>query len=117
MTRDRRYATRYSFEAVAEIFELLTGVCWNARTSDLSIVGCYLETCNPLPIGTEVQLELTYKGQTFSTLGIVAHSRSSQGMGILFKATSSEQEEVLQKWLDQLSGARADPKLHPSAPR
>jgi hypothetical protein len=117
MTRDRNFATRYSFEAGAEIFELLTGVCWNARTSELSTVGCYLETYNPLPVGTEVQLELTYQEEIFSTLGIVAHSKSSMGMEILFKATSSEQEGILQKWLEQLSGIRTDPKVHPSAPQ
>jgi len=114
MTRDRRYATRYPFVAAAEIFELLTGASLNARTSDLSIVGCYLDTLNPLPSGTEVQLEITHEGEMFSTLGIVAHSNLNSGMGILFKAMSREQEILLQKWLDRLSG---DPEAPPLATR
>jgi hypothetical protein len=105
MTKEMRQATRYPLIANAEIVELQTGARIKARTSDLSLVGCYLDTLNPLPPSTNVQLQITHLGETFRTFGTVAHSMSNMGMGIEFTTTDQDQKKILRKWLDNLSGA------------
>ena len=104
MTNERRRATRYPLIAAVQIVELRTRASISARTSDLSLVGCYLDTLNSLPPGADVRLQIAYEGETFTTLGTVAHSTSNIGMGIKFRAIRQDQQNVLQRWIDQLSG-------------
>lgn len=104
MTNERRRATRYPLIAAVQIVELRSRASISARTSDLSLVGCYLDTLNSLPPGTDVRLQIVYDGETFTTLGTVAHSMSNIGMGIKFRAMRQDQQEILQRWIDQLSG-------------
>jgi hypothetical protein len=104
MTNERRRATRYPLIASVLIVDLRTGASINARTSDLSLVGCYLDTLNSLPPGADVRLEIAHEGETFTTLGTVAHSTSNMGMGIKFRAMRQDQQNILQKWVDHLSG-------------
>lgn len=104
MTNELPRATRYPLIAAAEIVELRTSATINARTSDLSLDGCYLDTLNPLPPGADVRLQITYEGDTFTTLCTVAHCASNMGMGTKFKSVRQDQQKVLQRWVDHLSG-------------
>jgi hypothetical protein len=103
MPPEQRRAPRYPLIAAAEIVELATATCIMARTSDLSLVGCYLDMVNPLPVGVEIRLRLAHHGKTFSTLGIVAWSKSNMGMEVTFIEVEQDQQRVLQKWLVDLS--------------
>lgn len=105
MTNERRRATRYPLIAPVQIVELRTGVSISARTSDLSLVGCYLDTLNSLPPGAGIRVQIAHEGETFTTLGTVAHSTANIGMGIKFISIRQDQQNILQKWVDHLSGA------------
>ncbi len=103
MADEKRRALRYSLIASVEIIELHTDTHFQAQTSDVSLVGCYLDMLNPLPLATSVKLTITHEEATFTALGTVAHSEPNMGMGIGFKEVEAEQLKVLQKWIENLS--------------
>jgi hypothetical protein len=59
---ERREGLRWSFVAPAELIDIRSGVRIQARTSDLSFKGCYIDTLNPFPVSTSVRLRI-YKGK------------------------------------------------------
>lgn len=73
-----------------------------ARTSDLSVVGCYLDTTNSLPIGTEVRVQIAHNDKTFTAFGIIAYCLPNMGMGVRFTDVDLEQHEILEGWLAAL---------------
>jgi len=99
MTPERRRAPRCPLIASAEVIELQTNTRLRARISDLSLVGCYLDTTNPLPVGTEVSLNISHNDATVAALGVVTHSQANMGMGIRFTDVQLDQNEILDGWL------------------
>ncbi len=104
MANELRRAKRYLLTAAAEIVDLSTGVCVSAHTSDLSLVGCYIDTLNPLPSGTAVKMRIAHDDETFFTFGTVVYSKSNMGMGIKFLKVEHNQSEVLRGWVNKLNG-------------
>ncbi len=49
-----RTSPRFTFIAEAEVAELGDGLRIVARISELSARGCYVDTVNPFPVGTEL---------------------------------------------------------------
>jgi hypothetical protein len=98
-----RRAPRYSLIVAAEVIELQTDTHIRARTSDMSLVGCYLDMMNPLPLGTDVRLQLAQQDTTFTALGTVAYTQANMGMGITFTVVEPDQQRVLEQWLAVLS--------------
>jgi hypothetical protein len=45
----------------AEVTELPRGARLSARTSDASRTGCYIDTLNPVPHGSQVMVRITSK--------------------------------------------------------
>jgi hypothetical protein len=107
MTDEMRRANRYPVVAVVEIIDLRTSMMITALISDLSLVGCYVDTLNPLPPGTDVRLHIMFENETFTAPGKVAHSMSNMGMGIEFTKLRRNEQEKLQKWLHSPNGNRA----------
>ena len=60
---DRRGATRFPLILIAEITELHESSVLNARSSDVSRSGCYIDTLNPVPLGTQVKIRLMRKDE------------------------------------------------------
>jgi hypothetical protein len=85
-----------------EVVELQSDTHLRARISDLSLVGCYLDTSNPLPAGTEVRLNILHQDATFSALGVVVHRQLNMGMGIRFTDVQLDQHAILERWLAEL---------------
>jgi hypothetical protein len=94
-----RRPPRHPLIAAVEITELQLNTRSKARTSDVSLVGCYVDTVNPLPVGTEIRVQLTHQGTTFTALGVVAHYEQNMGMGVSFTAVEPDQQVVLEKWI------------------
>ena len=55
MANERRRAPRYPLIATAEIIEPQTNLRLRGRTADLSLVGCYVEMRNALPVHTAIR--------------------------------------------------------------
>jgi PilZ domain len=102
MTIELRRATRHPIVASVEVRERRTNVMVRARTSDLSTVGCYVDTLNPLPASTDVELRISYNDEIVTIRGAVAYAKANMGMGIEFVEMQVNQLKVLQKWLDEI---------------
>jgi hypothetical protein len=105
MQSERRRAPRYQFLADAEIVELRSEAHFKVRTSDVSLFGCYVNSVNWLPAGTDIQLRVTHNDTTFTALATVARSEPAMGMGVRFTVVESDQRTVLKNWLADPSRA------------
>jgi PilZ domain len=73
-----------------------------ARTSNLSLFGCYVETTEPFPEETKVSVKITHGGTSFAAQGRVAHSKPSFGMGVAFTTIEPRSQAILENWLVSL---------------
>jgi len=99
---ERHRALRHSFVAGIEVTEVQTEKHFVARTKDLSIFGCFVETATPFPENTKVRLRISHGGVNFVTQGKVAYSRPNSGMGIAFTSIEPSSLPVLDAWLADL---------------
>jgi hypothetical protein len=98
---DRRGAARYALIVLAEVTELSSGTKLNARTSDMSRTGCYIDTLKPFSKGSSVDVVFAYRGETVQINATVAYVNRGLGMGVQFKeAISDDQWAVLDRWLE-----------------
>ena len=103
MDHERRRAPRYHLVAEAEIVEILSNAKLAAKSSDVSLVGCFMNAASSLPVGTDIRIQLKRRGVTFTSLGVIARAHP-MGMGVSFSKTQKDQEELLQKWLGEVKG-------------
>jgi PilZ domain len=96
---DRRTHPRYEFTAAVEILAGESGARIETRVRDLSQQGCYVDTNEPLPLGTVTDVRITKGAQLFEAPARVVYSRDSKGMGLVFTAIEPEQHRTLGKWL------------------
>jgi len=96
---ERRRARRVPFMAYAEVTDRRTGFRMNARISELSMCGCYVDTLNPLPRGTSAQLQIRNRDEVLSVPGRVAYQHAACGMGLAFGELSEPEKKALEGWL------------------
>jgi hypothetical protein len=99
MDQERRREPRIPFIASAEVLAQNVGSRLQARISDLSVSGCYVDTINPLPDGTSVQVKIFNNSQLFEAPATVVYSHTHLGMGLAFREVQSNSQNVLQNWL------------------
>src|SRR6266852_7216104 len=99
---ERRCATRLPFIAPVEMVEMCTGSRIQARTSDLSLQGCYVDTLNPLPVGAAVRLRIHRSGMILDVLANVSSRHAGSGMGLVFGEIAETQRAVVESWLGEL---------------
>jgi hypothetical protein len=106
----RRANPRFSFFAEAEA-TLRDGTSVAAQVSELSSHGCYIDTLEPIPIGTELRLRIC-NGMTSCELpGKVIYMHSGNGMGIfgmgvVFGKMAAKQHSAIETWLRELASKR-----------
>lgn len=103
---ERRTNDRQMFTVTAEVVEFVTGARFSSRTMDLGPGGCFVDTTNPLPVSTKVQLKLTKGQTTLQTGGTVVYSQNGLGMGIAFSNLEPEQQKSLDSWLSGMAAER-----------
>ena len=96
---ERRAAPRYAMVLAAEVVELPRGARLSARTADISRTGCYIDTLNPIPVGSEVRVRITHHEQLFEAQGRVVYVSAGLGMGVAFVTIAPEQLTLLDRWL------------------
>jgi len=99
VTVERRNAPRYPMVLAAEVVELPRGAKLGARTSDIGRTGCYIDTLNPIPAGSQVRLRITHHDEVFEAIGRVVYVSPGLGMGVVFEAVATEQLARLERWL------------------
>jgi PilZ domain-containing protein len=102
--RKQRSVLRCSFVASAEVTELDSGSSTklSARTSELGLGGCYVDTLNPFPDGTPVRVRILRDGGVFETNAKVAYCDQGFGMGLAFIEITPSQRAILENWLAEL---------------
>ena len=101
---DRRSAPRYPLIVLANVTLLGSNVTLNARTSDVSRGGCYIDTLQPLDKGSAVSVRLTQKQEVFEALGTVVYVSPGLGMGVQFhEPLPAAQLAVLDRWFAPLA--------------
>lgn len=103
---ERRIATRQPFSAEAVVVDPHANIRVQARCSDLSLEGCYVDTLNPLPQGTISHVELRTADGIFEAVARVNSSHMGMGMGLCFQDLTPDQISVLDHWLSGKPGGR-----------
>src|SRR5580704_19460826 len=88
---ERRTFPRYALSTEAEVVEAQSRNRMNARVSDLSRMGCYVEMMSPFPLGSNLKMRILKNKTPFLAQGPGAFS-------------SAEQIRLREKWIDELSG-------------
>jgi hypothetical protein len=100
----RRSVLRCHLVATAEVTELGSGsrARLSARTSEIGLGGCYIDTLNPFPESTRVHVRILRDGGVFESNARVVYNDSRFGMGLAFADTTGDQRAVLENWLAEL---------------
>jgi len=103
---ERRAHPRYHFTACVAAIDTKYRTTMNARTSDISRGGCYVDAFCPFPVNSDVKLRLTSEKRSLVTKAKVVCSRTGMGMGLEFRELEEPQLRVLDEWLGELSGMK-----------
>jgi D-serine deaminase-like pyridoxal phosphate-dependent protein len=98
---ERRTAPRFTMVLAAEVVESPSGAKLNARTADISLSGCYVDTLNPLPAGSRVRVRITHHQEVFQAIGRVVYVSPGLGMGIAFLSVEPEEYARLNRWFTE----------------
>jgi hypothetical protein len=98
----RRSVRRCTLVASAEVTELGSGTLLSARTSELGLGGCYVDSLNPFPEGTLVGLRILRDQGVFETKAKVAYCDARFGMGLAFTEMTPDQRSLLEAWLIEI---------------
>lgn len=101
---ERRGTERHMFTAGADVRELSSGARFSTRTTDLGPGGCFVDTTNPFPVGSKLQLTLHKGKSSFETAGTVVYSQNGLGMGVAFDGVDDAQRMSLANWLSDVTG-------------
>jgi hypothetical protein len=97
---DRRDSPRFALTLVAVVTELATSNVLNARSSDVSRSGCYIDTLQPLALGAEVNILLRSGDEIFETTARVVYMCPGLGMGVNWGIHLPDRTiAILDRWL------------------
>jgi hypothetical protein len=99
---DRRDSPRFALTLVAVVTELATSNVLNARSSDVSRSGCYIDTLQPLTLGAEVNILLRSGDETFEATARVGYMCPGLGMGVNWGMNLPDKTiAILDRWLSK----------------
>lgn len=106
----RRVNPRYTFFADAEA-TLPDGTLVLGQLSELSSRGCYIDTLEPIPIGTQFHLRICDGLNSCELQGRTIYMHSGSGLGIfgigvLFGELPVSPRSAIEVWLNELAGKR-----------
>ncbi len=101
---ERRLHSRFPFTVSVEAIDPQSQAKLIARTSDVGLGGCYVDTLNPFAAGTVIKIRLTKDEVTLEADAKVTFSQVGMGMGVAFISAIPRQFRIFQKWLNELTG-------------
>jgi hypothetical protein len=106
----KRANPRFAFFAEAE-FTLRDGTSLLGQLSELSARGCYIDTLQPVPNGTELRLRISDGMSSCELPGKVIYMNAGGGLGIfgigvLFGGMTVDQRSAIDMWLRERAGMR-----------
>lgn len=94
---DRRERSRHACQLGAEVYRLGSSVPTRCSLSDISTGGCYVETTDPFPSGTAVQIVVRTRDMKLRVQGSVQAVHRAFGMGVAFSLKTAEEREQVQQ--------------------
>jgi hypothetical protein len=105
---ERRRSPRFACSGRARVVSLpFNGVALSGKILDLSLGGCYIETAQPLPCGTLVEVIVQVDASSFRALGQVKDSRDRSRAALEFLQLSAGGRDLLRELVAQLARLRA----------
>jgi len=100
-TGDRRLLPRASLATQVECDRCMS----LAFSRDVSMCGMFIETTNPLPVGSSltVRFNLDQKDRVVAATAHVSYHVEKMGMGILFDEIEPQDRAAIQEYVDNLS--------------
>ena len=96
---DQRRSERIPLDTEVE-FES-AGARVRAKITNIGLLGVFIETNSPLPVGSRLRLKFSLMGgQEFEAEGLVAHRQTGLGMGVAFISLGSGQAKRVKKFLE-----------------
>jgi hypothetical protein len=89
---------RFAFGGSALLFEPATKTKVSTAVLRISLHGCYVHLPFPYLVGTRLELEISFLGDSFEASTTVVHA-DRWGMGLAFDAVKPQSTAVLEKWL------------------
>jgi len=104
---ERRRNSRFHFSATVDAIDTKSDLKVSGRTGDLGLGGCYVDTLNPFPVGTETKIRIFRGNETFEARAKVVYSLNGMGMGLAFTSIDPKQMQLFQKWLPEANAETA----------
>ena len=101
---DRRIYPRFEWSTAVKLGTPGGGPTAQARLSDISLGGCYLDMLAPSPIGTRLYVTFGVEKGHFEAIADVKFSVPRMGMGLQFVSISEQSRALLEKLSRGLSG-------------
>jgi hypothetical protein len=99
---NKRAVRRIQLVASVEVTERGSQTELSARTSEIGLGGCYVDTLSPFPDGTLVHVRIIRDGGAFACEAKVVYVHACFGMGIAFTNIALDQRRLLQNWIADL---------------
>jgi CheY-like chemotaxis protein len=100
---DRRGLSRHACRLGAEVYLLGSTVPTRCSLSDIGTGGCYVETTEPFPSGTAVQIVVRTRDMKLRIQGSVQAVHRGFGMGVSFSPKTAEEREQVQQLIALVS--------------
>jgi PilZ domain len=97
---DRRAHPRFKTVNSVEVHPEGQEAPIRARTTDMSVGGCYIEMPNPLPKGTQIKIGIWVKDTKLWANGKVVTSTPGFGIGVQFIQMTEQDQSQLQQFLE-----------------
>jgi hypothetical protein len=98
----RRAVRRCPLVASAEVTDLRSATLLSGRSSEVGLGGCYVDSLNPFPEGTLVEVKLLRDCGVFETKAKVVYCDAGFGMGLAFTNMTPDQRSLLETWLTEI---------------
>jgi hypothetical protein len=97
-----RAVRRIPLVAAVEVTERDSQTLLCARTSEIGLGGCYVDTLSPFPDGTLVDICISRDGGIFQCEAKVVYVHANVGMGIAFTNIALDRRRLLENWIADL---------------
>jgi CheY-like chemotaxis protein len=94
---NRREKSRHACRLGADVYRMGSKVPHRCTLSDISTGGCYVETPEPFPAGTAVQIIVRTLEMKLQVLGNVQATHPGFGMGVEFNLSNPDEREHVQQ--------------------
>ena len=94
---DRRGKSRLACRLSADVYRLGSGVPNRCSLSDIGTGGCYVETTEPFPSATKIEIVVRTRDMKLRVQGMVQSTHPGFGMGVAFNIQTAEERDQVQQ--------------------